>query len=272
MTAQQERPEVATFDYHEVTDEPRTSGLQRLGAMPYKLTAQTFARHLAAIATSPVIPELVDAIDLTEPGRHLLLTFDDGGKSAVYASEQLSRRGWRAHFFIITNRIGTRTFLDATEIRYIRSQGHLVGSHSHTHPNIFKEQSFESMVREWRVSCDRLAQLLGEACPTAAVPGGDISRRVLESADAAGLSHLFTCEPQLTPDRVGRCWILGRFLPKVGTTDAQIRALAQFRRWGRALLVRRLKVLGRVVAPLPYRLLVRHRTHEFPAPPPPSSA
>ena len=33
MTAHQERPEVATFDYHEVTDEPQTSGLQRLGAM-----------------------------------------------------------------------------------------------------------------------------------------------------------------------------------------------------------------------------------------------
>jgi peptidoglycan/xylan/chitin deacetylase (PgdA/CDA1 family) len=267
MSARQARPEVATFDYHEVTDDPRTSGLQRLGAMPYKLTAQAFARHLAEMATSPVIPELVDAIDLTGPGRHLLLTFDDGGKSAVYASEELSRRGWKAHFFIITSRIGTRTFLDASEIRYIRSQGHLVGSHSHTHPNIFKEQSFESMVREWRVSCDRLAQLLGEACRTAAVPGGDISRMVLESASAAGLSHLFTCEPRLTPERVGHCWILGRFLPKVSTPLARIRDLAHFRGWGRALLVRRLKVLGRIVAPLPYRWLVRHRTHEFPAPP-----
>jgi len=263
MTAQRVRPEVAAFGYHEVTDDPRTSGLQRLGAMPYKLTAQGFARHLAELAMSPVLPELVTAIDLTQPGRHILLTFDDGGKSAVSVSEALSRRGWKAHFFIITSRIGTRTFLDVSEIRYIRSQGHLVGSHSDTHPNIFKEQPFEDMVREWRISCDRLAQLLGEACPTAAVPGGDISRMVLASADAAGLSHLFTCEPRLTPDRVGRCWILGRFLPKVSTPLAQIQDLVQFRGWGRALLVRRLKVLGRIVAPLPYRLLVRHRTHAF---------
>jgi len=37
-------------------------------------------------------------MDFERPGRHVLLTFDDGGKSALYASDQLSRRGWKGHF------------------------------------------------------------------------------------------------------------------------------------------------------------------------------
>src|SRR5262249_10311385 len=158
------------------TDDPSASGFQRPGAVPYKLSRQAFAQHLAAIATSPFVPECILDIDIARPGRHLLLTFDDGGKSAVYVSEELSRRGWKGHFFIVTSLIGSRTFVDAREVRYIRSQGHVIGSHSHTHPNIFKELSFERMVEEWRMSCDRLAQLLGEPCTTAAVPGGDSSR------------------------------------------------------------------------------------------------
>ncbi len=132
--------QVASFEYHEVTDDPAASGFQRPGAAPYKLTCRAFAQHLAAIATSPVIPERIVDIDLTWPGRHLLLTFDDGGKSAVYVSEELSRRDWKGHFFIVTSLIGTRTFVDAGAIRYIRSQGHVIGSHSHTHPAIYSRQ------------------------------------------------------------------------------------------------------------------------------------
>ena len=37
-------------------------------------------------------PELVDEINLSRPGRHLLLTFDDGGKSALRVSAELNRR------------------------------------------------------------------------------------------------------------------------------------------------------------------------------------
>ena len=43
-------PEVAGLMYHEVTDDPKTSGFQRPGALPYTLTKDAFARHLDAIA------------------------------------------------------------------------------------------------------------------------------------------------------------------------------------------------------------------------------
>jgi peptidoglycan/xylan/chitin deacetylase (PgdA/CDA1 family) len=254
---------VATFAYHDVTDRPQESGLQRPGAAPYTLGVAPFRQHLDAIAGGPLRPERVTAIDLTAPGRHLLLTFDDGGKSALHTADELSRRGWSGHFFIITGRIGERTFLDAAGIRYLRRCGHVIGSHSHTHPDIFREQTKAQMVAEWRTSRDRLADLLGEPCTVASVPGGDISPLVLESAGAAGLSFLFTSEPRLAPRSVGGCWIMGRFCPKATTPPARIRALAELRGWEQALLVRRLKEFVRVMLPGPYRLYARRQAREL---------
>lgn len=253
---------IASFGYHEVTDDPRTAGFQRPGALPYKHTHEAFGRDLAAIAAGPCQPERVTDLDLSRPGRHVLLTFDDGGKSAVAIGDALAARGWKGHFFIATGLIGTRTFLTAAEIRYLHGCGHTVGSHSDTHPDIFRDLSWDRMIAEWRVSRDRLAQLLGEPCRTASVPGGDSSPLALRSADAAGLTHLFTSEPVLQPELVGACWVLGRFMPKAWTPAARIGQLAAFRGWRSALLVRRLKGLGRRAFPRLYRQYVYRTTRE----------
>jgi peptidoglycan/xylan/chitin deacetylase (PgdA/CDA1 family) len=255
-------PRVAAFAYHDVTDRPLESGLQRPGAAPYTLGTTPFGRHLNAIAQAPVRPALVTGIDLAAPGRHLLLTFDDGGKSALHAADALAQRGWFGHFFVITGRIGERTFLDAAGIRYLHRSGHIIGSHSHTHPDIFREQTPTQMQAEWRTSCDRLSDLLGAPCTVASVPGGDISARVLESAGAAGLSFLFTSEPILAPKSVNGCWIVGRYCPKATTSPARIRALAQFRGWERAMWVRRFKEFVRVVLPGPYRAYARRQARD----------
>ena len=113
------------------------------------------------------------------------------------------------------------------------------------------------------MSGDILAQLLGAPCTAAAVPGGDISREVLESAAEAGLAYLFTSEPWLRPRCVGGCWVLGRYCPKAGTPPERLAELARFRGWRRILLVRRLKGLARTGLPLLYREYVRVRTRAF---------
>lgn len=254
------RPQVANLMYHEVTDNPTSSGFQRPGAFAYKHTVAAFDAHLARIAASAMRPSLVTDLDLTQPGRHLTLTFDDGGKSALTAAEMLEQHGWRGHFFIVTSLIGERGFLDAAGIRALHAAGHLIGSHSHTHPNIFRDQDPSRMLEEWRVSADNLAQITGEPCLTASVPGGDISAQVLASAGAAGLRYLFTSEPWLVPERVGACAILGRYSVKLSTSAARIEALVRFRGWRRAALQRQLKVWATRALPPLYRLYVRART------------
>ena len=253
---------IASFGYHDVTDDPTQSGFQRDGALPYKLGVRLFCDHLDRVAQDRS-SALVTEIDLTKSGRQVLLTFDDGGKSALRAAAELSRRGWRGHFFITTSLIGGRTFLDPGEIRQLRADGHLIGSHSHTHPDIYRELDRERMLVEWRQSSDILAQILGEPCLAGAVPGGEISGDVLRSAGAAGLRYLFTSEPCLTPRVVGGCWILGRYCPKAATSADEIDTLARFEGWANKLLVRRLKGLACRSLPSLYRLYVRRSSREW---------
>jgi Polysaccharide deacetylase len=256
---------VAGFGYHDVTDDPTSSGFQRNGAVPYKLGVQLFGEHLDRISAIGLTPGRVDGIDLSRPGRHLLLTFDDGGKSALVVAEELSRRGWKGHFFITTGLIGRRTFLTAGEIRVLRDAGHLVGSHSHTHPDIYRDLPPDRMLVEWRQSCDALAQILGEPCEAGSVPGGDISGAVLRSAGLSGLRYLFTSEPCLTPELVRGCWVLGRYGAKASTSPGDIEQLARFRTWTGKLLARRMKGLMRHSMPFLYRMYVRHSTREWQA-------
>jgi len=255
--------EIAGLMYHEVTDDPRTSGFQRPGALPYTLTRAAFRRHLNAIAAGPMRPELVSQLDLCGNGkRHLLLTFDDGGASAMYVADELARRDWKAHFFIITGRLGERTFLKPADVRSLHSAGHIIGTHSHTHPDIFRALPRELMTSEWRVSRAILESLLGEPCSTASVPGGDISRVVLESAGEAGIRHLFTSEPLVRPERIGDTWIIGRVILKAGVSAATIRELVSFRGWQRVQLLRRLGGIARALFPPLYAQYVRLRTRE----------
>lgn len=255
--------EVAALGYHEVTPEPLTSGFVRPGAIQFTVTPDTFARHLDLVRASGVEPVLVNALDEPRARRPVLLTFDDGGKSAVRAADALAAHGWRGHFFVITGRIGDRTFLDAAEIRALRDAGHLIGSHSHTHPDIFRELPFDRMVEEWRESRDRLENLLGEPCTTAAVPGGHISTAVFRSADQAGVRALFTCDPVLRPQLAGECRVFGRFLVKATTSSAHLATLLAYEGWRSALMVRRTKDLVRRAMPSLFRLYQSRRTREL---------
>ena len=253
---------VASFGYHDVTDDPTDSGFQRRGAFPFKLSRRAFGDHLDRIAGAGRVPVLAPEINLAIPGRHVLLTFDDGGRSAVHIGDALSSRGWKGHFFITTGLLGNRTFLTTGDVRRLRSQGHLIGSHSHSHPSIYRELDLGRMVVEWRQSCDILAQLLGEPCLTASVPGGEISPAVLRSADFAGVRYLFTSEPWLEPRVVGGCWVLGRFFAKASTGADEIGRLAAFHGWTNRLMVRRLKALARRSVPPLYRWYVKRSTRE----------
>jgi peptidoglycan/xylan/chitin deacetylase (PgdA/CDA1 family) len=182
----------------------------------------------------------------------------------VYAADALRRRGWRGHFFLVSSLIGRRTFATPSDIRYLASCGHVLGTHSHTHPDIFPDLTPERMLEEWRTSAQAIEDIVGAPCLTASIPGGDLSPQVIESAARAGVRYLFTSEPWLLPRAVNGCWVLGRFSPKVGTTAVRIGELAQFRGWTSALMVRRLKGLARTGLPLLYRQYVRHSTRAQP--------
>ena len=199
-----------TLLYHDVVNDGRwkSSGFDSGDAAIYKMTHEAFAAHLDRLATMGCAPDLVNNL----PQSHWMITFDDGGSSAHdVIAPSLERRGWRGHFFVTTGWLGAPGFLTADGIRDLIQRGHIVGSHSHSHPLAMSSLTPEELRQEWEQSVEILSDALGTHVTTASIPGGAYSRSVAEAAGEAGIRVLFTSEPTARPWNVGRVTCYGRY-------------------------------------------------------------
>lgn len=215
--------------YHDVVDRRggARSGFEGAGPSRYKLTPARFSEHLAAIASTGRHVGLVD-------NAAVLLTFDDGGASAVSAiAPALASKGWHGHFFVPTAHVGATGFADADGLRALRRDGHVVGAHGHTHRMLHVLPEYEIRA-EWRTSKRLLEELLDEEVTTASVPRGYASHEVVLAAAEAGFLHLFTSEPTVRTTLVGRMTVHGRFSVIGSTSSAHVAALCRGRGVARA--------------------------------------
>lgn len=201
--------------YHDVIgvgESPDASGFLGPGPARYKLDWEQFNAHLEAIAAAtgraPVLAG--DLIEGRAGGDSWSITFDDGGSSSIAIGEELARRGWRGHFFVVSARVGTPGFLDADGIRALTGMGHLIGTHSVSHPLRMSTLTWEELVEQWRGSSSELSELVGAPVTLGAVPGGYYSRRVGRAAAAGGLTALFNSEPVRAVRHVDGCVLIGR--------------------------------------------------------------
>jgi peptidoglycan/xylan/chitin deacetylase (PgdA/CDA1 family) len=218
--------------YHDVLADGGTddSGFAGAAAGSYKLAETQFRRHLDLIAAAlgagaPLC--LPDPAASTVMGDAVVLTFDDGGASAPSRILRALRdRGWRAHFFVATDFIGTKGFLTPEGVRELHSAGHVVGTHSASHPRRMSYLTPEAIRHEWRDSRARLEDLLGAPVTVASVPGGYFSRAVASAAAEAGIRVLFTSEPRRAVTTRDGIAVVGRFSVTRRTPDADVVSLA----------------------------------------------
>jgi peptidoglycan/xylan/chitin deacetylase (PgdA/CDA1 family) len=205
--------------YHDVVaGSASATGFTGADAEVYKLDEANFAAHLDRIdevdacprRVQIVTPRLADSdYSIQTP---LFLTFDDGGVSAAtVAAPLLEARGWRGHFFVVTEMIDQPGFLTGSQIRDLHRRGHHIGSHSHTHPARFSKLSYDRMRSEWRESRGILADILGEPPFSVSVPGGFYSTAVAAAAREAGYNVLFNSEPSCRIRQRGGLLVLGRY-------------------------------------------------------------
>ncbi len=222
--------------YHDVVEPGResTSGFRGADADKYKLTTDRFVAQLEAIGALGLRGVRVDDPGDRDPAvagppRGVVLTFDDGGASAPAIAELLDERGHTGYFFITTDRIGSDGFVTDRDVAELHARGHVIGSHSASHPLIFSTLSPADMKREWDRSLERLSEIVGTRPTTASIPGGYYSRAVAESAVAAGIRCLFTSAPVASPWHVGACVVRGRFNVDVTTPTHEVTDLARGR-------------------------------------------
>lgn len=219
---------IASLMYHDVVDAGAddASGFPGPSAASYKLLWPEYEAQLARLAASGLAFPRVDAPDAFAPGR-CLLTFDDGGASTLAAARLLDAHAMAGHFLITSARIGTPGFVSEADLRALAAAGHVVGSHSHTHPADISRLPAAAMAAEWRDSVDRLADILGAPIDVASIPGGFYSPAVAASALASGIRYLFTSEPTLRVARRGQALLIGRYALQRGMGTDAAAALAQ---------------------------------------------
>jgi len=227
---------LTTLIYHDVLADDGTddSGFSGADAASYKLLAGRFRRHLDLIgqALRGKSPMRIASCEIPSGDGHgVVLSFDDGGTSAAGSvAEQLAERKWVAHFFVPSDYIGQTGFLSATQLRQLHAAGHVVGSHSASHPQRMNRLGHAQIRAEWRDSCARIADVLGVPVVAASVPGGFYSARVGQLAAECGLQVLFTSEPSRSTYRIEGLTVIGRFAVTRRTSEAELVSLVEGRR------------------------------------------
>ena len=183
--------------YHDiVTSKNKTSGFQNESAFQYKVEEQQFR----------------EVVKFCEPSK-VLLSFDDGGVSFLtMVAPILEQYGHTGIFFITTNYIGTPGFLNAEQIMALEARGHIIGSHSCSHPHNMAKLSDETIEKEWINSIKVLQEILGHKVEYASIPNGYSSKTVIEKAKKAGIRYLYTSTPTDKIRHKGGVDIIGRYV------------------------------------------------------------
>jgi len=211
--------------FHDVyASDPGESGFRSPAADRYKLTIPDFEAQLDGLA------------DAWTPGSPIpvTLTFDDGGASYYRAiADRLESMGLRGYCFVSTNFIGERGFLTAEQIRELHSRGHVIGTHSASHPQRFSALTSADMHAEWSESRQKLEDILGRGVTVGSVPGGYFSAAVAKAAADTGLQVLFTSEPTSRRSSFNGCTLIGRFTIRRGHPPDMARRYAAGAPWAR---------------------------------------
>jgi peptidoglycan/xylan/chitin deacetylase (PgdA/CDA1 family) len=215
---------IITLGYHDIVDEGSASEhVERVAPSRYTLGREVFRHHLEAFRKTGV--EL-STVGCDAPSR-VLLTFDDGAIGGYHcAAEDLEDLGWRGHFFVTSDWIGRDGFMNGAQICELRRRGHVIGSHTVSHPSRMSRLPWDELMRQWTLSRAILSDLLGEDVTAASVSDGYYSANVGRAAAAAGLKFLFNSEPTTEVGSEHDCSILGRYSILADTSVEEAAGLA----------------------------------------------
>ena len=193
--------------YHDiVTRSDKSSGFQNDNAFQYKVEDSAFEEQVKALQ-----------------GKDVTFTFDDGGVSFITkAAPVLEKYGRKGVFFISTKFIGTPGFLTSEQVKELADRGHIVGSHSHTHPEFFTKLSKEEVCDEWKKSFEVLSGILGKQDLPLSIPNGYASKVIMEEAVKVGYTDIYTSEPTTKIHQFQKHYVIGRYVVHDGMTTQDV--------------------------------------------------
>jgi peptidoglycan/xylan/chitin deacetylase (PgdA/CDA1 family) len=240
--------------YHSVGENP--SGW----IAPFTVSRATLERHLDLVVASGRTPVTLSMLRdgvgglIPLPSRPVVITFDDGfADTLTVAGPVLARHGVVASVYLTSGFMAGRSpggdrMLDWSQVDELAQQGHEIGAHSVTHPQLDTLSATDAW-RETSVCKQVLEDRLGTVIRSFAYPHGYSSPRVRQLVAAAGYDSACAvknalssvADPQLsvarlmltasTSDDTVRQWLAGGGA-RVGRRDgrAATRAWRTYRR------------------------------------------
>ena len=254
------KTKVISLLYHEVTNNPNDSGFQRKNALPYKHSVKDFSTHLFEI--NKFKNNVTTFNKIREGEKNILLTFDDGGKSNMLIADMLDELNFKGHFFISTSYIGKPHFLNKENILDLHKRGHVIGSHSHTHPNVYRSLTSAQMNEEWLVSKNILCSILNAEIECCSIPGGDASFLCYETAFKSGFNYIFNSEPKVDIEYHEKLFVFGRVSLKKNDSLNKLKNTLKLKDLNKLMFLRQLKVFIKTLIFPIYSKIHNSRNHE----------
>ena len=191
--------------YHDVyTNDTAESGFQNVGAMPYKVSGKDFEQQVS------LIHDFCQEKGIDK--QCITFTFDDGGRCFLYVvADILERYGFGGTFFIATSFIGSAGFLTKDDVIELKKRGHIIGTHSHTHPERMDTLQVTKLQEEWAVSCSLLSEILNTPTNIASIPNGFSSKGVLQVMIDNGITLIYDSTPTTKKRSYKGVKVVGRF-------------------------------------------------------------
>lgn len=201
--------------YHDIVcHDDKSSGFQNDNAFQYKVDVTRFEKQVKVLQ-----------------GHDVVFTFDDGGDSFLtYAAPILEKYGKKGVFFISTKYIGTKGFLNENQIKELSARGHIIASHSHSHPSNISSLPEEEIFNEWKKSIIILRNIIGTNILEASVPNGYTTKSVVNAAMKNGIVKLYTSEPTIKPRSECGLTLIGRYVVHSNMSEEDVLELVTNRK------------------------------------------
>lgn len=159
----------------------------------FSITPTTLEKHLKYFKehgyTTISIDLLIDHFNknIPLPPKPVILTFDDGWENQyIYAFPLLKKYNATAVFYIYTNNIGHKNFLNWKEIKELDAAKMTIGSHTESHLSLTSIKNKEKLIEEIMGSKKIIEENLGETINDFAYPYGHYNKNIMALAKEAG--------------------------------------------------------------------------------------
>jgi peptidoglycan/xylan/chitin deacetylase (PgdA/CDA1 family) len=206
--------------YHAVDSEYEPSGFEKTGDIVYVVDKKDFKEQISFLLENNVqvasFKEIYGKKDKDNEGEDdisILLTFDDGHLSNFnIAFPILLQARIDAIFFITTDWIGQKDFMNENMIRNLCDSGMTIGSHGKSH-KFLSDLKDEQIYYELKSSKDRLEDIIQRNILCLSYPGGRYNDRVVNIAREIGYLFIFDSTPTVN-NEIGELKTIGRFAIK----------------------------------------------------------